>query len=722
MKRNRTKSILTAAVALLLGLAAPLPVSAFLIDFSATFVPFENIPHVGQPVHEEITRDALTNVTPGVSLALIANLQHGVQNADIIHQFDSENHFDNCSVSLNVGFTNAFEIMTQRFEAARQNALGNPEFLVPHYTSFLDIATDVAAALAGLAADPECLAQPGCPTSRAAVDAVAVSSFLPALVINPNPDPHRATNPRSLFHSPPDPDCQSAGFGLCGYLGPVQEAYLGVMSGVEDAVARVLGNHFDLSCFCDRNLEGVLGSSNSYVVRLKRLRNALRAYHAHQDLGHALHAAQDFFAHSDYVELMAGVGVGQAIPPGTAILLPADFSQFNLPVLQALMGAARFNLLESGAVLTIWLGDGDYSLGDAGVQNFFNPSSGIEIGGVDLFGLHLSSRTVSPGGQNANPLQGFNHGHYLSSTALGLNKDNPPASPAAEPAHQNYLPARHAAVQMSSLMWKAFLQAIGELATPILLTCAPDKVVATDPGQCSATQVDLGAPSVGGGCQTPTVTNDASARFAKGANLVHWTAADSCGNSTNCTQTVLVVDGEPPRIGCSTNRVVAATSSGGARVFFPPPAASDNCPGVTVICTPSSGFTFPIGTSTVLCTAMDAANNRAACSFTIRVKGAAEQLRDLIVLASSFHLAPGMENSLTSQLRSALAALSAGDKAAAGDSLQSFIAHANAQSGKKLAESQAWSLTAAARQIKAVIQGAPAVAYEIVNQSATPVF
>src|SRR6185436_8725969 len=200
MKRTKTKTILPLGVALLLGLAATSPVNAFKIDFLATFVPFENIPHLGEPVHEEITRDALTNVTPAISLALIANLQSGVQNADILHMFDSESHFDNSSVALNVGFSNGFAMMTQRIESARLNALANPEFLAPQYTSFLDISTDVAAALAALAIDPECLLQPACPTSRAAADTILVSSLLPALTINPNPDPHRASNPRSLFH------------------------------------------------------------------------------------------------------------------------------------------------------------------------------------------------------------------------------------------------------------------------------------------------------------------------------------------------------------------------------------------------------------------------------------------------------------------------------------------------------------------------------------------
>jgi hypothetical protein len=72
---------------------------------------------------------------------------------------------------------------------------------------------------------------------------------------------------------------------------------------------------------------------------------------------------------------------------------------------------------------------------------------------------------------------------------------------------------------------------------------------------------------------------------------------------------------------------------------------------------------------------------------------------------SSFHLAFGMETSLNSQLQTALAALLAGNKSGACSALQSFIDHANAQSGKALTAAQAESLIAAARQIKTVING-----------------
>lgn len=701
MKTFRTKNTLAVAGAILLGLAGTSPVHAFLIDFAPSFVPFGDIPHVGQPIHEEITREAIMNVTPASSPFLIANLQRGAENPDIIHQFDGESHFDNCSVFLNAGFSNGFVTINQRLAAARTNALGNPEFLSPHYTNFLDISAAVAAELTALAVDPACLLQPACPTAQSAADALAIGSLLPALAINPNPDPHRATNPRSLFYYP-------AGAGLNGYLGAIQEDYLDVIGIVTEAVNNTLGKHYDPACLCDRDLATVMGPANVHVVQLQRLQNALRAYLAFENLGHALHAAQDFFAHSDYVELMAGVAVGQAIPAGTVIPVPTDFSQFNLAGLQTLMGAARFNQLESGDVFTIWLGDGDYSLGDAGIQNVFNPDSAFEIGGLDLFGIQIPAVVIPAAGQNPNPFPGFNHGHYLSSTALGLNKDcafNPAAVPADEPSHKNFLPARTAAVQVSALMWKAFLQSIGQIAAPVGFTCPPTKTVATDTGRSYATGVNLGVPVMSGGCQTPTATNDAPAQFPKGTNTVHWLAFDVCGNSNSCSQTVVVIDIEPPQIVCSTNRVTAATSSRGVIVIFPTPAATDNCPGVRVVSVPPSGTTFPIGTSTVNCTAMDTSGNRAACSFTIRVKGAVEQVQDLIVLVGSFHLASGTENSLTSKLKSALVALSAGNIKSANDYLQSFIDFANAQSGKKLTTAQAKAMVAAATQIKAVAGG-----------------
>jgi hypothetical protein len=54
-------------------------------------------------------------------------------------------------------------------------------------------------------------------------------------------------------------------------------------------------------------------------------------------------------------------------------------------------------------------------------------------------------------------------------------------------------------------------------------------------------------------------------------------------------------------------------------VNYPAPVASDNCPGVGVVCSPASGASFPLGTTTVTCTATDMSGNTATCSFSVSV-------------------------------------------------------------------------------------------------------
>jgi hypothetical protein len=56
-----------------------------------------------------------------------------------------------------------------------------------------------------------------------------------------------------------------------------------------------------------------------------------------------------------------------------------------------------------------------------------------------------------------------------------------------------------------------------------------------------------------------------------------------------------------------------------------------------------------------------------------------------------------------------------GKKSVAVLDLQSFINHVNAQSGKKLTATQAWSLVAAATQIKTVLAIAPAAAAKTIR-------
>src|SRR5207249_2705709 len=70
---------------------------------------------------------------------------------------------------------------------------------------------------------------------------------------------------------------------------------------------------------------------------------------------------------------------------------------------------------------------------------------------------------------------------------------------------------------------------------------------------------------------------------------------------------------------CPANRTVnAAPGACSSNVTFSV-TANDNCAVTNVTSSPASGFTFPIGVTTVTSTARDSSGNSATCSFTVTV-------------------------------------------------------------------------------------------------------
>jgi subtilisin-like proprotein convertase family protein len=92
------------------------------------------------------------------------------------------------------------------------------------------------------------------------------------------------------------------------------------------------------------------------------------------------------------------------------------------------------------------------------------------------------------------------------------------------------------------------------------------------------------------------------------------------GGGPTCTFTVTVNDTQPPVITCSCNLTAVTPTPGDPCVVVNfTTIASDNCPGVTLVCNPPSGSCFPVGVTTVTCTATDASGNTATCTFTVSV-------------------------------------------------------------------------------------------------------
>ena len=107
--------------------------------------------------------------------------------------------------------------------------------------------------------------------------------------------------------------------------------------------------------------------------------------------------------------------------------------------------------------------------------------------------------------------------------------------------------------------------------------------------------------------------------FALGATTVNCTATDSSTNSSNGSFTITVVDTTPPALSLPADINTSASSSSGAVVTFSASASDAVSGSVAVSCSPSSGSTFPIGTTTVNCSATDGAGKTANGSFNVTV-------------------------------------------------------------------------------------------------------
>lgn len=84
--------------------------------------------------------------------------------------------------------------------------------------------------------------------------------------------------------------------------------------------------------------------------------------------------------------------------------------------------------------------------------------------------------------------------------------------------------------------------------------------------------------------------------------------------------TTVEPDTVPPVLASHDDVTAEATSAQGAVVSYTPPTATDDVdPHPTVACTPAAGSQFPLGDTTVTCTATDASHNSASETFVVHV-------------------------------------------------------------------------------------------------------
>jgi hypothetical protein len=154
--------------------------------------------------------------------------------------------------------------------------------------------------------------------------------------------------------------------------------------------------------------------------------------------------------------------------------------------------------------------------------------------------------------------------------------------------------------------------------TPPSLTLTDQKAEATSANGAAVTYPATASDIVDG---TVAVSCDkaSGATFPLGVTTVSCSATDAHGNRGTGSFTVTVKDTTAPTLSLPGSRSAEATGSTGAVVTYPV-SASDAVDGsVTPSCTPASGSTFALGTTTVTCSATDQAGNTASDSFTVEV-------------------------------------------------------------------------------------------------------
>jgi hypothetical protein len=156
---------------------------------------------------------------------------------------------------------------------------------------------------------------------------------------------------------------------------------------------------------------------------------------------------------------------------------------------------------------------------------------------------------------------------------------------------------------------------------PEITTPGPITVEATSAAGATVTFEEPTASDTGSGLATLSCSHASGDTFAIGTTMVTCTATDNAGNTSSETFTILVEDTTAPTVTPIDPITAEATGPAGASVTFTVPTAIDLVSEtVTVACAPASGTTFLIGTTTVTCTAEDAAGNVGTADFTITVE------------------------------------------------------------------------------------------------------
>ncbi|MGB1204456.1 MAG: HYR domain-containing protein [Chitinophagales bacterium] len=159
----------------------------------------------------------------------------------------------------------------------------------------------------------------------------------------------------------------------------------------------------------------------------------------------------------------------------------------------------------------------------------------------------------------------------------------------------------------------SFEVAVIDNESPEIANCPSDIEINAESGLCGAV-VHWEMPNVADNCEIfMFFSDDVSGDFFDvGTTTISYTATDLAGNSANCSFNITVLDNEMPILNVP-NEINTCESV----VFFDENMGFDYCSNTTLIFTPPSGTSFPLGTSIVEVQAMDEAGNSSFDSFIV---------------------------------------------------------------------------------------------------------
>lgn len=292
--RRPKYAVVGAGVLALASLAALLPTSllAFKIASSVTGAP---------PNHENITASAIRSAMSAPDPLFIRNVQQGVINTDLTHFSENEYHFDN-STAINVGFANGFDVLSgmalrahaeaMLCDGARPCGILNPLFVHPQHASYRELVEAIIGTYLNISITPGCIGEPACWGERLEARAADLQTHLLPSLLDTDPDPDVTTVLSNGVTTNSLPN-----------LAPL-------VTHAKSDLDSVLGNRicrpWPEQRLCFEGIGVMAPWDNLFhllVGQLEVLQLEYQAYFAWQHLGHALHTTEDFFAHSNYIEL-----------------------------------------------------------------------------------------------------------------------------------------------------------------------------------------------------------------------------------------------------------------------------------------------------------------------------------------------------------------------------------------------------------------------------------